>query len=283
MKNRKVFRGKKLPYNAGSQVRYRQNIDQLVEIMVRETKKSILGLFGMGPAKKFYARIQEASAMDDSISAQATVLTNKLLEKFNLLFKRNSDRIAKNMVETQNKISTVSLVAGTQELLGSMSLKGNLVSPELEDVSGALIANNVSLMESIPQQYMKDITGEVMRSITTGRGLQDLIPALEKYEGITKRRAKEIAYDQTRKAFTAINKQKMLDLGLKKFRWLHSRGGQYPRPSHLDILNGKIFTFENLEAEQAALGVPVKDRGLPGYPINCGCTMETILDWDEEE
>lgn len=284
MKNKRVIVGQRLSYNAGSQIRYYQNINQLVLIMVNETKQAILRLFGMGEAKKFYHRINEASAvaMDASLSEQATVLTNKLLEKFSLMFAKSAPHISKNMVKGQEKISSAALPAATVDLLGSLALKGNLVSQEQADIAQALITENVSLMTSLPQQYMKDITGEVMRSITTGRGLQDLIPALEKYEGITKRRAKDIAYDQTRKAYTAINKQKMLDIGLKKFKWLHSRGSQFPRHSHLDILNGKIFSFENLIEEQAALGVPERDRGLPGYPINCGCTMMTVLEWDEE-
>lgn len=282
MKSKPIY-GKPLAHNAGARIRYNQSIQAMVEIMVNETKKSIVKLFDMGPAKKFYANVKAASAMDDSISAQATVLTNKLLEEFNLLFKRNADRVAKTMVNNQQRISTAVLVSSTQDLLGNLSLKGNLVSPELETVSEALITANVALMKSLPQQYMKDITGEVMRSITNGRGLQDLIPALEKYEGITKRRARDIAYDQTRKAFTAINKQKMLDLGLKKFKWLHSGGSQYPRHSHLHILNGKILSFKNLEKQQEDLGVPKRDQGLPGEPINCGCTMMTVLDWGNDE
>ena len=72
---------------------------------------------------------------------------------------------------------------------------------------------------------MKDATGAVMRSITTGEGLADLIPALDKIEGIAGRRAKNIALDQTRKAYAGISRQKLMSNGVKQFEWVHSGGG----------------------------------------------------------
>ena len=68
------------------------------------------------------------------------------------------------------------------------------------------------LIKSIPEQYFKDVTGSVMRSITTGNGLADLVPEIKKYDGQTERRAKLLALDQTRKAYNSINKQRMQSL-----------------------------------------------------------------------
>lgn len=150
----------------------------------------------------------------------------------------------------------------------------------MEDVAKALIAENVSLIKSIPQQYFKDITGSVMRSITTGNGLADLLPAIKKYNRISERRVKNLSLDQTRKAYNAVNKQRMQSVGVKQFEWVHSGGGQKPRVSHMKI-SGMIFNFENLESEQSKLGVPKGDQGIPGYPINCRCTIVPVIKFED--
>jgi uncharacterized protein with gpF-like domain len=98
---------------------------------------------------------------------------------------------------------------------------------------------------------------------------------------MTHRRARNIALDQTRKAYNSIGKLKMQRLGVKQFQWIHSGGGQFPRESHVKI-SGQIFSFENVEKEQAALGVPEADRGIPGYPVNCRCVMKPVIVFDSD-
>jgi SPP1 gp7 family putative phage head morphogenesis protein len=151
----------------------------------------------------------------------------------------------------------------------------------MEEVAKASVAENVSLIKSIPEQYFKDITGAVMRSITTGNGLADLVSEIDKYAGQTKRRAENLALDQTRKAYNSINKQRMQAIGVRQFEWIHSGGGQVPRESHLKI-SGHIFDFDKVEEQQAALGVPERDRGIPGFPVNCRCTMLPVINFEQE-
>jgi len=222
--------------------------------------------------------------MDASLASKARILLNSLSRTFENLFSVQSSRLAETMVAGASKTSSTAVHKSLQELTGGLSLNTSVVSAGQEEVATALIAENVSLIKSIPEQYMKDVTGSVMRSITTGRGLADLVPELQKYEGQTYRRAKNIALDQTRKAYNTISRQKLLKNGIKEFRWVHSGGGLHPRESHIEI-DGKTFSFENVVAEQAALGVPLNDRGMPGEPINCKCTMRPIIvfETDDEE
>jgi uncharacterized protein with gpF-like domain len=179
-------------------------------------------------------------------------------------------------------LSATTIHASLKELSGGLSLETGVVSEGLEDVSKAIVAENVSLIRSIPEQYFNDVTGSVMRSITAGKGLQDLVPALEKYEGITLRRANNIALDQTRKAYNGVNRHKLMELGVKQFIWHHSNAGQTPRDSHRKI-DGHVFSFENLDNEQADLGVPERDRGYPGYPVNCRCFIQSVIEFNNKE
>jgi len=219
--------------------------------------------------------------MDASIASQAKILMNALLDKFQQLFNLKALPLASTMLKGAEATSKSTLHASLKKLTGGLSLKTGVVPKGMEDVSKALIAENVSLIKSIPQQYFKDVTGSVMRSITTGHGMADLLPEIKKYKGQTERRAKNLALDQTRKAYNSINKQRMQSIGVKQFEWVHSGGGQKPRESHIKI-DGKTFDFENLESQQAGYGVPKEDQGIPGHPINCRCTMLPVINFEDE-
>jgi uncharacterized protein with gpF-like domain len=283
VKNRDtVLKGSKLAYNASQQQRYVAALEKLVKQMTRETKKQITRFFKGEISDEFFKSQEKLTAMDASVASQARILLNALSRTFGNLFSLKATSLAETMVKGATKTSATSVSEALKKLTGGLTLKTSVVSSGQEEVSTALVSENVSLIKSIPQEYLQDVTGSVMRSITTGRGIADLIPELEKYEGITYRRAKNIALDQTRKAYNSINRQKLLNNGVKQFEWGHSGGGLHPRESHIKI-SGKIFSFENIEAEQAALGVPESDRGLPGEPINCKCYMRPVIVFETDE
>lgn len=280
-KNRNVtLVGSQLNYNAAVQRRYEAQIRALVKKMTEETKKQIIKLFEGGIADEYFKDQQESVAMDASITVAAKKLIKKLTDKFQSLFNLSAPDLAKNMLKDSKKTSEKTVQSSIKQLSGGLSLKTGVVTKGNETVSQAIVDENVNLIKSIPEKYLGQVSGAVMRSITTGEGLKDLVPEIQKYDGMTYRRAKTIALDQTRKAYTLINKQELQQLGVKQFRWNHSGGGQYPRESHIKI-SGEIFSFENLIEEQAALGVPPEDRGLPSVPVNCRCTMIPIISFGD--
>lgn len=281
--NRKVtLRGQQLNYNAAQQQKYSHALHKLVLQMTQEAKRQITKLFNGEIADEYFDKQEQASVMDASITSKARILMNALTDKFTQLFTMKAKPLAENMVKGAATVSKANLHTSLKQLSGGLSLNTGVVPQGMGDVAKATIAENVSLIKSIPAQYFKDVTGAVMRSITTGNGIADLIPAIKKYDGQTTRRAKNLALDQTRKAYNSINKQRMQAVGVKQFEWVHSGGGQKPRESHLKI-SGHIFDFENLESQQAALGVEPKDQGIPGYPVNCRCTMLPVINFDDNQ
>ena len=279
------IRGTKLMYNAAQQERYTSALNRLIRQMTGETLRSINRLFKGTISEEFFKQQMEASAMDSSamdasISAKARILTNALTKKFSSLFSKKAGSLAAMMLEGAKAASKSSLHASLKQLSGGLSLKTGVIPPGMEDIGRAIIAENVSLIKSIPDEYFKNVTGAVMRSITKGQGIADLIPDIQKYDGQTERRAKLLALDQTRKAYNSINKSRMQATGVKSFIWNHSGGSQFPRESHQKI-NDHVFSFENLDAEQSALGVPPNDRGLPAFCVNCRCTMIPVINFED--
>lgn len=280
-----VLRGKPLFYNASQEEKYRKAILSLVREMAKHTKISVRDLFKSEVAEEFIEQQKRAAAMDESITTRAKKMMEKLTASFVGLFASKANGIAKAMLEGSKQTSAVSLSSSLKTLSGGVSLETNITPKGMEDVVRAMVQENVSLIKSIPEEYLKNVNGAVMRNITTGGSVGDITKEIQKFDGGTERRARNIALDQTRKAYNNVNKLRMQSLGVGKFRWIHTGSGQHPRKSH-EALDGQIFSFDNLPVinkEQVDGGYEGAVRGIPGQAINCRCIMEPIIEFEDGE
>jgi SPP1 gp7 family putative phage head morphogenesis protein len=274
--NRTVtLNGLPLMPNLSDEMSYRRDIEKMVRQMTETTQREVRNLF-----KRHGTMDAEGDQIDRSITTRSKLLLSTLSKRFLQLFRKNASDIVNKMINNTLKTNATTLRGSLQKLSGGLQLSTSAVPKGLEVVTQAMIAENVSLIRSIPEKYFTEVTGSVMRSITTGTTAQ-LSKDLQKYDGVTKRRAQNIAIDQTRKAYNVIGTERMKAAGIRKFKWVHSAGAQVPRHSHLHILNGKVFSFEDIEGQQAALGVPPEDRGMPGMPIRCGCIYVPVIEYED--
>src|SRR5262249_22185127 len=86
-----------------------------------------------------------------------------------------------------------------------MSVKFTM-TPAMKDIQKATVQANVALIKSIPQQYLSQVEGAVMRSVQQGRDLAYLSKELRTKFGVSKRKAAEIARDQNNKATSAFQR-----------------------------------------------------------------------------
>jgi uncharacterized protein with gpF-like domain len=107
------------------------------------------------------------------------------------------------------------------------------MTPAQRDILKATVQQNVSLIKSIPVQYLAHVEQSVMRSVQVGRDIGGLAKELETHFGVTKRRAQFIAQSQNEMATGALNRARQLELGITEAIWCHSHGGKTPRPSHV--------------------------------------------------
>ena len=265
-----TFKGDKLHPPAAVMTRYVNALAALTAQMTAQVNREVRKLFASDAALAHFGQ-------DATIASQSRILMNSLAAKFNDLFAKRAKDIATTMVDGATKASGATLNSSLATLSGGLSLKTHLGGAELSNITTASVAENVSLIKSIPQQYLDKVQGAVMRSITSGNGLQDLAPALEQYEGQTHRRATNIALDQTRKVYGAVNGARMRSIGLKQFMWHHSGGGAHPREDHVEM-DGGIFDFDDLPV----IDVNTGERGLPGQAVNCRCVASPIFSFDYE-
>jgi len=275
-----VVEGNPLNYNASIGILYTKELNKLINSMIKETQSQVVKLFTAPESKEYF---EQSTGEDASISSQSRILMNELIKEFEKLFSDKAKSISEEMLGAVNNTSEASLKSSLKELSGGIAIDPTKATKNVSEVVKASIAENAELIKTIPTRYLTQIQGEVMRSITTGNGLQNLVPFFEKQKGITKRHAKNMALDQTRKAYNSVNKARMQDVGVNKFKWLHSGGGQTPRPHHIakfpSGLNGGIFSFSDLPVIDTRTG----ERGIPGQAINCKCRMMPVIEFEDGE
>jgi SPP1 gp7 family putative phage head morphogenesis protein len=262
--------GKPLMVNAAVQRRYTAALEVVIDRMLKQTRRAFEKLFAEPHAVAY--------AEDASTASQARILASALRQKFEAMFADIAKPAAERMVRDTEKASAATMGSSLKEISDKLTLKTDVLTGALRESMKASVNENVALIKSIPSQYLDQVEGAVMRSITTGNGLQDLMPALQNYEGVTKRRARLIAQDQTRKTYSAINKHRMSALGIRKFKWLHSAGGQHPRRDHI-AMSGQIYSVDNPPVIDKNTG----ERGMPGQAINCRCVAIPVVDFGEDE
>lgn len=264
-----TFRGKPLSHPVLPEQRFQARLDRLVEEMTRATQREVERYF-----KNQWTA--DGAAMDASFTSGVSRLLRRLSERFTGLFTERAGGLAEALSKGVSDATARQLGASLKDVSGGVTLKTDVVSGAVAEVMKAGVKENVSLIKSIPTEYFQKIEGDVMRSIATGQGMADLVPAILKHGASTLKRAELIARDQTSKATTAINRARMQGLGIKKFEWLHSGGGKEPRELHLR-LHGQIFDLNDPPVIDDRTG----QRGLPGDLINCRCRMVPVITFGE--
>lgn len=274
------MRGKPLRYNVAVQRRYVADLERMTDQVIEATEKQVLQIFKTDASKEFFAT-------DASIASIARIDMNKLTNTVMKKVGEQSKTMAHRMVLGTDKASKSTLHQSLKEMSGGLSIKTNINSGDIKDAFTASINVNVDLIKTIQSNYLDQVKGAVNRSIQNGGGLETLIPNINKLLSGEARKArnkaKNVALDQTRKAYNALNAARMEKIGVKTFEWIHSGGGQTPRPHHLaqfpDGLNGGIFSLDDLPVIDEKTG----ERGLPGQAINCKCVMRPLIQFDEGE
>lgn len=270
--------GKALKENPQIAKWYEKELQKLLKDMFDATNSSIKPDF-----KKYIKGDVSATA----ITAQLAMLTDTFYD----YFRKNGRRLAREFLDKQLRHSRLNVKQALEPIanrdLGFM-LTGSIITPRNRNIVEMAIYNNVSLIRSIPEQYFKDITGAVARSMENNGSLKQLEEFLMHYEGVTKRRAKLIATDQTRKVHSSLALEQMKEAGFTKVKWVHSNAGKVPRCLHIrkwdgqseppNGLNGYIFDIDNPPVIQKAKGSQEEVRGYPAQLINCRCFLVPITE-----
>ena len=166
-------------------------------------------------------------------------------------------QLATQIVLKQKKASDEQISTMLQKATG-IDFKGLMRDEDLQDAVDSAIAANVSLIWSIPQQYLDKVEAAVLDGLQTGKRADEIKKSIADIGHSTDSRAKLIAVDQMGKINGRLAQIRQQKLGITHYTWSTSQDERV-RHSHR-LRNGLFFSWDN----------PPSD-GHPGIPIRCRC------------
>ncbi|MCC5777861.1 phage head morphogenesis protein [Nitratireductor sp. B36] len=148
----------------------------------------------------------------------------------------------------------------------NVDLSTQMHAGDVQETMEDVVARNVALVRNVSDQTRGRIADIVFR------GLQSRTPAREVAKEINaalqlgRKRSLRIAMDQTQKLSASLDRDRQLQLGMKKFEWVHS-GKIHYRPEHL-ARNGKVIPWNS----------EIGKKDPPGFQPFCGCKAKGVLE-----
>ncbi len=246
--------------NAGLQVKYERCLERAIDEMVTDVSRELLATYRTEQPDADVA--MDAISPARRLRTEMRRLSRRWVSRFDRLAPQIGDWFAQKAADrVDSQLKSMLREAGFTVRFTT--------TPAQRNALDAIVAENVALIKSIPQQYMLGVEGDVMRSVVSGRDLKTLTDALEATGSVTRRRAARIALDQANKATANLARVRMIEAGITEARWLHSGGSNEPRPEHV-AFSGKTYDVRKgafLEGEWV----------WPGTAINCKCVAIPIL------
>lgn len=292
-KPQKIIEGRALMPSAAIRSQMAKAMIKLIREMQADVLAEIKRVFHVEPLPEITAedvalrQAQEIGllpaathAMDANLSELAASIIGQMTDKWQGIFDMAAMGIADRMLGATLKHSDRTVAPSLKEVSKEMTLS---VSPAMKVYMDAAAQESVALIKRVPAEYLPNVQQDVMRSITTGNGLQDLVPQLKARNVKVRNWAENVARDQTRKAYATVNRVRMQEAGVRKFKWVHSGGANQPREYHMHRfpagLNGGIFSFD----EPPIIDERTGERGFPGQLPYCGCTMSPVIELEESD
>lgn len=263
-------------------MQYTRELQSLVKSMVKDFR-TLTTIY-----KEKHSQIaMDAEWLTTDVQERLERLGKKWQERFN----KYAETATPDRVEKLLKQSDIQLKESLKNYLAAeqLTLIGTAMPVKLRQVIKVNIAENVSLIKSIPEQYLKSIQTIIANVINGNAGWKELQREIAHRGEMTMKRAKLIAVDQTNKVFNALTLRRLDQCGVQKVQWFHTYAKE-PRAYHIRMWDGKsglndghpnglnhfIFEINNPPVIDEKTG----KRGFPGELINCHCNMIPITEFE---
>jgi SPP1 gp7 family putative phage head morphogenesis protein len=243
---------------------YRTVLDAFIKRMNKDLMREIT---------KAYARREDEFLPDEVVKdASATAWLKSVIGSFFRKWQKRFDVMAEKRASWLTEQTEKASIKQIQKMLKDIGFTVEFKNSHfVNNVLTAAFEENVALIKSIPTEMHDKVLGIVMRGVQAGNDQHFIATELQKQFGITERRARMIARDQTNKANSAISRARSAEAGIEYGFWQHRSGSKKPRPTHVKM-QGKRFKLTEGLYDSA-----VDRYVLPGMEINCLCSYRADL------
>lgn len=250
--------------NRGVEAKYRKALQRLIAEMHGSVEYWLTAAYRKDPPRMLALVEQAQDAAGPS--AKIKRILDELARRWIAKFDEWSPKIAEAYLQGMFKTSDSAMRQALKDAGWTVEFK---MTPAVRDAFNASLEENVGLIRSIPEKYLQQVEGVVMRSYSAGRDLATMVKDLKQLYPAASHRAELIARDQSNKANGVVNRARQMELGITEAIWMHSHAGKTPRPDHV-AANGKRYKI--------AEGCLISGEYIqPGEEINCRCTSRPVL------
>lgn len=268
---------------------YASQLRELVRIMARAVKQEVLPV--VKEEKQSYKSVDAYPGpitrmarmvgipTKDTWSDRILSAIRRVREQFEgEVFRQQSERLAQRTVRRADALTTESFVKSVNKAVG-VDLGPILDAEEMQDYINVSAQQNAELIKSIPQEYFKRIEEAVIGGVRGGEAPTSITRKIQEATGVSRRRARFIARDQTSKLTGEINERRQRQAGVKYFRWRTAQdqrvGDDHRRAANRRTKFGKgIYRWDRPPPE-----------GIPGSSTrpNCRCYAVPVFEWEIEK
>lgn len=277
-KKQKPIHGDTLRINQKFQSRQVSEVVALYEKMAKDVNATLEPILSSSKAEKL-----TGAAMDAGVTATASSAIASLRRKWNKIFSKKALEFTDRLV-SESKRSTAKSINNTLQTAGvNQAIKIDSMSQRTRDILKAASIESVSQIKTISGAYMDSAASAVNYSVTQASSnfanLQEFFDKSLKTQYRTHRnKAKNLALDQTRNVYNSLASERMRDVGMTKYKWLHMSGSQEPRKEHIEM-SGNIYDLNDPPVIDKKTG----QKGNPGDIYNCKCVKVLIVDFSQFE
>lgn len=270
---RSIIKGDPINPPVAVEVKFRRELFALLDELHDESVKTVQGWLRSDSVEEFFAQ-------DASPEVQARKMMKRLMEMFTERFMKKTQKIVDTFVSKSSSANEAAVKASIKKMAGAVSLPRSMYSPFVRELLSATVSENVDLIKTIGEEYLGKVNQLVLRHTAMGLDITGLQKKLERFNGISKKRAKIIAYDQTQKISNTLSRARFQNAGLTKYIWRHTGGAKEPRPLHVKY-DGQVFKYDRPVLVQKAEGKKPAVYGYPGTLINCSCRQQPVIEFED--
>lgn len=202
--------------------------------------------------------------------------TDDVEDKIEVIIKAWSSDSFRRLARKRAERFVLSVVKSTSRKFGIDRFKSPLIQSYLKRT----IAQNTQLITSLASDHANAVANIVYNNIVQGERIETIVENIQAY-GVTRARAKLIAYDQVSKALGQISRIEQTSAGFEYFRWRTSKDERV-RKSHKELEEritkyGKgVYRWDDLPTID---GVPM----YPGSDFRCRCVATPVTEEEVED